>query len=127
GWELGTCLWSPTKGSNGQDRYSLMREPEPGHLVLHLVKGAPGSRTRRELVGWSHVAGPPRVTAEQPLLPSSWGDRSEYFRVDLERFFRLPEPINIDELIARRTAELRAEIDEDHPPNHPFTRYGDGV
>lgn len=35
GWEFGQCLWSPNRNRAGHDRYSLMREPKVGDLVLH--------------------------------------------------------------------------------------------
>lgn len=124
GWELGTCLWSPTKTRNGQDRYALMREPKPEDLVLHFAERR--SR-RRDLVGWSLVSQPPRVVLNEPPLPGSWQGRREYYRVDLKGFIRVGSPVSIEELIATRGKDLRAEIDDEHPQNHPFTRYGDGV
>ena len=36
GWELGTCLWSPSRNRAGHDRYALMREPHRGDRVLHI-------------------------------------------------------------------------------------------
>lgn len=35
GWDFGTCLWIPSRNAAGADRYGLIRQVQPGNLVLH--------------------------------------------------------------------------------------------
>ena len=56
GWEFGTCLWSPSRNRAGGDRYSLMREPRAGDLVLHFYRDAwPDGISETRLSGRSIV------------------------------------------------------------------------
>lgn len=67
GWEFGTCLWSPSRNKVGHDSYALMRDTEPGDLVLHLYKHRwPDGVTETRLSGKSVVSEGCREVSDEP-------------------------------------------------------------
>lgn len=128
GWEIGTCLWSPSKTRSGGDRYSLMREPQPGDLVIHLLHQKwPDGITDTRLFGTSFVASPYKEVNEEPPSPGDWAGMSPYYRIDLRDFEELKEPLPIRILYEHYADEIRAELIEDRPRFHPFTTYRDSI
>src|SRR4051794_1672679 len=78
GWELGSCLWSPSTDRAGKDRYRVMREPQLADVVLHLVDSI--------LLGQSIVAGPCRQVNQPPPSPAPWEGLPAYYRIDLRDY-----------------------------------------
>lgn len=110
GWEFGTCLWSPTQTTSGQDRYSLMREPQPGQLVLHIAKKTWESGDREfRLIGLSVVADRCQKILKSPPNPGVWADRAAYYRIDLEGYQPLPTPIRIPAFLDQHQEKIRTE------------------
>jgi hypothetical protein len=88
GWELGSCLWSPSTDRAGNDRYRIMREPLVGDVVIHLVDSI--------LLGQSVVSGACRKVDQRPPSPAPWGDMAAYYRIDLRDYrpFARPSPLS---------------------------------
>ena len=72
GWEFGTCLWSPAKNRADADRYSLMREPARGDLVLHFLRDPWPDGIDTRLCGSSTAARPVQEVRQQPPTPGDW-------------------------------------------------------
>jgi hypothetical protein len=120
GWELGTCLWSPTTDIDGGDRYAVMREPDVGDLVVHSVDST--------FRGISRVARPARAIPEEPPSPGSWGGRESYYRIELEGFREFERAVSIGDFLERYRLEVLEEIRDGQPPKYyPFhIRGGEG-
>ena len=127
GWEFGTCLWSPTKNRVGADRYSLMREPVRGDLVLHFLhdQWPEGEDTR--LSGSSRVARPVRETPEEPPSPGDWAGFDSYYRIDLEGYEPFPGAVSLATLIDEYGDSIRREKVGANPEKYPFNTYGDSI
>jgi hypothetical protein len=126
GWEFGTCLWSPSSDSRGADYYSLMREPEPGDLVIHIDNS--------EFVGWSYVAAPFRELENTPPSPGRWAGRPSYYRIDLSGYHEFPKKVQRADFIKKYNTVIREELDKGRPSGYPFVlrkgkeiRYGQGT
>src|SRR5262245_52430445 len=73
GWEFGTCLWSPSRNTAGQDRYATMRMPQRGDLVLHIYRYTwNDGATERRLCGSSLVKDQFREIDDEPPSPGVW-------------------------------------------------------
>lgn len=128
GWEFSTCLWSPSSNKRGHDRYSLMRKPQRGDLVLHFydskwVDGGNGS-TEMRLCGYSLVSRPFQIVKEEPPTPGIWGGRDSYYRIDLRDYTSFQTPLPIQILISQYGDEIRKDIIENKPRFYPFNTYG---
>jgi predicted HNH restriction endonuclease len=114
--DIGTDLKAPEADDSGRAnwRYSLFKEAQPGDVVLHYDKRPASSG----IVGWSIVSG-----KWQPA-PIIWAARGTYardkgtqpherpgFRVPLEGFQKLHEPITLDR-IRSVESQLRAVLQE---------------
>ena len=122
GWEFGTCLWSPTTNRIGADRYSIMRRPVKGDLVLHFYDhkwGEKSSETR--LCGYSIVAKEYAIVFEEPPSPGNWAGRESYYRVNLRDYTDFIAPVPISTLIEEYGDEIRRDIMENEPEFYPFT------
>ncbi len=91
GWELGTCLWSPSKDRGGKDWYASMRSVEPGDLVLNV--------SDNYLHGTSIVASPCTERSDEPPHPGDWANMAPYYRIDLREYSELTSPLLVDQLL----------------------------
>jgi hypothetical protein len=128
GWEYGTCLFSPTRNQAGADRYSIMREPDRGDLVLHFLArqwddGAYESR----LAGRSVVAKGAREVMEEPPLAGKWTGLAPYYRIELEAYEEFAPPLALRTLVNDFGEEIRGDILNAAPRFYPFSRWGAGV
>jgi putative restriction endonuclease len=110
GWEFPTCLWSPTQKESGSSWpfWDMVLQARPGDVVLHLR----GERRTARFVGYSSVCRAGYRTPERPPRPSGWGWSLEFNRADLENYIPLAEPLMLDDLFARRRAELEGYFDQ---------------
>lgn len=127
GWEFGTCLWSPTKNRADADRYSLMREPARGDLVLHFLRDQWPDGIDTRLCGSSKVARPAQEVRQPPPTPGDWGGFDAYYRIDLERFDRFPSPVPLRTLVDEYGDSIRRELVGSNPRFYPFTTHGDAI
>jgi hypothetical protein len=126
GWELGHCLWSPAASTDGANRYDVMRQPDTGDLVFHLVSGVQELRPReRFLFGTSRVATRHRVITDEPPLPGAWAGAGSYFRVDLAGFTELPTKHAMDAIEKGLEETILADL-LNRPKYYPYSRYRDG-
>ena len=131
GWELGNCLWSPTKTTSGQDRYSLMREPKTDDLVLHFVGGTEASKSKA-LYGFSSIKNEFQVTTDRPPDPQNWEWSDEFYRIDLKDHNVLQKPVEITSFIDQYYTEIIEEFDESSdglkaPKGHPLAKWKDSL
>jgi 5-methylcytosine-specific restriction endonuclease McrA len=109
GWEFGTCLWSPSHNRVGADRYSIMRRPAPGDLVLHFyAQRWPDGAHESRLAGRSRVAASARQVEEAPPSPGDWAGMAPYQRIELSGYDSFPKPLPLRTL---GLEEARAEAD----------------
>jgi hypothetical protein len=128
GWELGTCLWSPTRNQAGHDRYALMREPVRGSLVLHAYHDHwPEGATETRICSRSIVSQPHKEVIEEPPSPGSWADMSPYYRIDLEGYEQFATPLPISRLLHDYGGDIRYDLKENQPGYYPFATYRDTV
>lgn len=127
GWELGTCLWSPTTTSSGQDRYAIMREPDVGDVIFHWVAGViPSAPRRRFLWGRSIVTAPAIETDVQPPMAGVWAGRAAYYRIDLGDFQRLEPAPNMDPIESELSELILRDVLGNRPKHYPYVRYQEG-
>ena len=123
GWELGTCLWSPTKNKSGADFYSLMREPRTNDLVIHFLKDddiISIDKGKRYLCGFSFIDKPFFKTSKEPPIADKWTGFNEYYRIDLKDFKKFSQTISIKELLETYKNEITIEIKKNNPKKYPF-------
>lgn len=126
GWELGSWLWSPTTSTDGADRYSVMRQPQQGDIVYHLVAGLPGKPPRqRHLWGRSKVAAAVTTVGERPSAPGAWGDAEAYYKIELTDPKPLEGPVPMEEIEARHKQDILDDLKE-RPKHYPYAKYDDG-
>ncbi len=128
GWEFGTCLWVPSRTRNGHDRYSLMRKPQKGDLVLHFYKNywEDGVYEMR-LSGSSIVANSYKEVTNGPQVLGGWSDHNSYYKIDLLDYEQFYAPISLNSIISHFGSEIRNELIEFKPLYYPFSTYGDSI
>lgn len=126
--DIGSDLRAPLVDASGREnwRYTLFREAQPGDVVFHY-----DGRHTNGIVGWSRIAGAPEPS------PIVWKARGSYarergavaeeqpgYRVPLEGYVPLPEPVTLAHLRAERGRlhELveRLKVSEKGPLYFPF-------
>ncbi len=128
GWEFGTCLWSPSHNKAGHDAYALMREPEPGDLILHLYKHRwPDGVTETRLSGLSLVSEGCKEVSAEPPSPGVWAGMSPYYRLELEGYEPFAAPVPVSVLLQEYGGEIRHDSLQNRPKHYPFAKYGDTV
>lgn len=110
GWELGACVWSPTKRQWGG--YVYMLEPVQGDFFIHCYNGM--------LVGMSRVAHPCRETINQPPLAGRWAKMGSYYRIELTGYQPFQKQVLLRDFVAHHCKDIRLEIEADHPARYPF-------
>ena len=103
GWEFGTCLWSPSKDKGGKDWYKAMRDVRAGDVVLNVCD--------KELHGASIAKGNFEERKDEPPEPGDWSGMAPYYRVDLETFIPLANPLPIDDLLKQQKEPITRELE----------------
>ena len=128
GWEFGSCLWSPRRNKAGADRYSIMRAPATGDLVLHfLARTWPDGTHESRLAGRSQVKTPVRETDREPPRAGDWAGSGRYYRIELQSFEDFTFPLPLRRLVEEYGDEIRGDILNSAPRFYPFNRWGDSV
>ena len=128
GWEFGSCLWSPSRNRAGHDRYSLMRMPEKGDLVLHFYKDQwPDGLIETRFCAQSVIIEPCHTVDTEPPSPGDWAGMAPYYRIELDKFLMFSEPLPLHEFLNTYGEEIRRELKECQPKFYPFNTYGDSV
>lgn len=126
GWELGNCLWSPTASKDGADRYAVMRLPQEGDTVFHLVSGVLDWAPRaRLLYGVSEVLRPAKVVKEEPPYPGIWKGAPSYYRIDLRDFQVSRTKASMDEVERGLSEQILSDLVV-RPTYYPYAPYRDG-
>jgi hypothetical protein len=128
GWEFGTCLWSPSRNRSGHDRYSLMRQPKKGDLVLHFYNNSwPDGLLETRLCARSIIKKECYEVLAEPPSPGIWQGMSPYYRIDLNDFLWLDSTLSLGTLIQYYGDEIRREIIERRPLFYPFNTHGNSI
>lgn len=112
GWEYGTCLWSPSRASDGKDWYRLMRDAEPGDIVIHINDSV--------LSGHSVVEESYIETDEQPPNAGPWEGMKQYYRVNLKGYQAFAEPMELGKFIGEHADLIADELSDGRPLRYPF-------
>lgn len=122
GWEFGTCLWSPTRNARKARSYEIMKQPQPGDLVLHNYHYSPDDkRAHSYLCGYSVVMDAVETVGTEPPSPGDWGGRSEYYRIELQDFEKIDPLLDFRTFTATYGEDVRSEIANSHPGFYPLT------
>jgi len=114
GWEVGTCIWSPTTDRIGRSYsgYEVLHLPRCGDMVIHLYD--------RKILGASRISAECRIVTEPPPNPGPWEGRRGYYRIELDAFraFALQVPVRtFREVYGDR---IREDIETNQPEMYPF-------
>lgn len=114
GWELGTCIWSPTTAGNGQPYYGYqaLLKPLRGDAVVH--------HCDKQFLGLSRVVRECQVVQKGPPQPGPWINRKEYYRIELEGFRRFDRPVAAQVFRTKYAEEIREDILANKPRIYPF-------
>ena len=115
GWEYGTCLWSPSARIDGVDEYAIMRQVKPNDLIIHCQDAV--------ITGYSRAADQYHEIQQEPPSAGRWAKSNgykSYYRIDLQDYTQLPQPIRRAQFIEANKVAIRKELDEQHPVNYPF-------
>lgn len=128
GWELGACLWSPSRNRSGADRYALMREPSEGDLVLHFYEDDwPNGLTETRLCGSSRVAKPVEEMSEEPPAAGRWAGMAAYYRIQLRDYAAFAQPVALSVIVRDYADELLRDLRDNEPAYYPFNTHGTGI
>lgn len=103
GWEVGTCLWSPTTTKSSRPGWPLMQKISQGDTIYHLIREKKGLPFR--LAGRSMAASGSVISPTAPPLPGIWANQEPYYRVPLTDFYQTSEPKPV-----RNFLELNREL-----------------
>ena len=103
GWDLGSCLWSPSRSSDGKDTWSIMKSLNKGDLVFHSVKEVGGHK----LIGASIVKSTNKIVTFEPPFPARWGGSESYYKVDLRDYYNLQKPISLKEFLDEYAEDIK--------------------
>ena len=122
-WSYGSALWSPTTNKAGSKIYELMKEPIVGDRVLHFYE----TGGVRYYHAYSKIIESNKISYEVPTDPGSWSWAKEFYRIGIDEFKLIKNPIDINHFTEIHDTPLRQEILEDGPENYPFQikRYKD--
>jgi hypothetical protein len=127
GWEFGTCLWSPARNRAGNDRYSIMRIPEPHDRVIHFYETQHDGRLDTFIIGESSVRRKVREVEDEPPSPGNWAGMAPYYRIDLANYRQYESPLPILQFVQEYLGEIRADLLQTRPVFYPFNTYGEGI
>ena len=123
-WDLGLRLWSPSRNKGGGDLYRLMREAQPGDVVIHAVQDNwEGGPKESRIAGWSVVKEACREVTEEPPRAGEWAGRGSYYMVQLTGFNEVEHPTPLGDFFDTNADEL-AGIKEQYSEAVMF--YGKG-
>jgi 5-methylcytosine-specific restriction protein B len=112
GWEFGTCLWSPSKTTDGKDYYRTMRDVQPGDLVIHSNDSM--------LTGFSFTQTGFSETRTEPPHSGPWNNRPSYYRIELRDYTPFATPVPLTVILTKHAPEIRAEIEAGGLYRYPF-------
>lgn len=114
GWEVGTCIWSPTTDCIGRkySGYEILLLPRQGDAVVHFYD--------RKILGASRIAAECKIVSEPPPKPGPWEGRRSYYRIDLEEFRLFPSPVSVRTFRETHADRIREDIETAHPQMYPF-------
>jgi len=124
GWRLGQCLWSPIQNKANHDRYSLMRAPQGGDQVIHIVHTRHRDRVGRFFFGKSIVESAAQVLDHEPPSPGRWAGMKSYYRIALKDFAQFKNPLFVPTFLSDYSEEIRSDILLNRPGFYPFTTRG---
>ncbi len=101
GWEFGTCLWSPSRSSDGKDWFSPMRAVKAADLIVHVSIG--------EFVGFSYAKDSYREVSAEPPEPDRWRGMAPYYRIELRDYTGLPVRASVQSFLERFKNEIRQD------------------
>jgi hypothetical protein len=127
GWEFGTCLWSPARNRAGNDRYSIMRMPEPHDRVIHFYETQHDGRLDTFIIGESSVRRKVREVEAEPPNPGKWPGMAPYYRIDLANYRQYESPLPIRQFVQEYMGEIRADLSQTRPVFYPFNTHGEGI
>jgi hypothetical protein len=113
GWELGTCIWSPSTFHWGG--YKMMYLPKCGDRVVHCYNGV--------ITGDSRVSKECYETRGIPPSPGKWQGKSPFLRVDLSNFSKFPIQITLKEFLQIHGERIREEMQQGKRERYPFCIY----
>lgn len=96
GWGFGTCLWSPVRNRAGGRSWEIMKEVQSGDLIIHLLDTDEGYCW----VGVSQAQSSAIEIPDEPPEPGKWGNMSPYYRIPLNQFIQLEEPVNVKQIFS---------------------------
>ena len=101
-YKLGKAIWSPTQGKKGADIYKLMREVNPGDLIIHLTDNK-GIRGISEVVEkYSEGIG---------IENTEWAGVKAYF-IKLRNYHELDPFFSRDDFLNQKHKKLLNEVKE---------------
>jgi hypothetical protein len=112
GWELGTCLWSPSTDRAGRDRYRIMREPRADDMVVHCVDSI--------ILGESVVASPYVLCQEEPPSAAPWEGLAPYYRIALRGYRAVGVPCLLSKLMRDNAQTILRDLRDNAPDHYPF-------
>jgi hypothetical protein len=124
----GPACGSPSRNRAGADRYSIMRRPARGDLVLHFyARRWPDGRHESRLAGRSFVSAPVREVSDEPPSPGDWDGMAPYLRIDLSGYEGFETPLPVRTLVDEYGDEIRGDLLNTAPRFYPFNGWGTTV
>jgi len=101
-YKLGKAIWSPTQGKKGADIYKLMREVNPGDLIIHLTDN-------KGIRGISEVA--EKYSEGIGIENTKWAGVKAYF-IKLRNYHELDPFFSRDDFLNQKYEEVLNEVKE---------------
>ena len=96
GWELGECLWSPTKSKNNRDVWRQMIEVQPGDKIIHSLKLKGGHHFYGISIAMTNAS----IHYEGPPIPGEWAGYESYYKIFLQDFSKFEKEVSVKEFFA---------------------------
>lgn len=106
GWNLGYCLWVPTRDKSGSDSWAIMREVSPNDLIIHLVKR--NEKDGYKFCGVSLAKESYNKVESEPPRPGKYKGMSPYYRIELDSYMPFDKEIPVDRFFKKHNSTLHA-------------------
>ena len=118
GWELGTCLWSPTRKQPSPMQsvgskwayWELLHRLNVGDQIIHLV----GKGSNANFIGSSTVSQKCIVTDRRPPVPGEWNFAEQFYRVELSDYSPFTDPTPLHEFFQTHNTTLHEYYEDRH-------------